>query len=240
VVAMNRTYITALVATAALVACGGSSTGPGGGGNLTVKVTDPIGDTYGVDSVQWDISALTITRDTGGISIALDFNANVLSPLSGDSNAIFGEIDFDTDQNPATGDSSFVDLFGPGTGATGIGVDYLLDMFDYNTSDSTVNVLVFHPNDSSYTQTGSVRLTFSGKRISGRIPRTLLGGDDGFLNAAAIFGTFFEPTDIAPNTGHLKVGGTGPVPPAMSGVAALRGPTLHKGWGPRPAFLKRR
>jgi hypothetical protein len=50
---------------------------------------------------------------------------------------------------------------------------------------------------------------FSGKRISGRIPRSALGNDDGFLNAAVIVGTLKEATDIAPNSGHLKVGGTG-------------------------------
>ena len=190
-----------------LCACSGGSTGPGNT-SLTVKATDPSGDTYGTLAVQWDLTGLTITRDTGGIDFAIDFTSNVLSPVSGDSDAVYGEIDFDTDQSSVTGTTSYVDIFGPGS--SGMGVDYVLDLFDY-TPDSLVPVLRYNANDSTYSTVYSFRPTFSGKRISGRIPRRALGNDDGFLNAAIVVGTLREPTDIAPNSGHLKVGGTGTV-----------------------------
>lgn len=208
-----------------LCACSGSSTGPGGGG-LTAKATDPSGDTYGVLAVQWDLTALTITRDSGGIDFAIDFTSNVLSPMSGDSDAVYGEIDFDTDQNIATGTTSYVDFFGPGS--TGMGVDYVLDLFDYK-ADSMVPVLRYNPSDSTYSTIDSLRPVFSGKRISGRIPRSALGNDDGFLNAAVVVGTLREPTDIAPNSGDLKVGGTGPAAPVMS-RAVLRGIIRQEKW----------
>ena len=213
---MTRPFFTSLVASLLLAACSGSSTGPGSG--LTATATDPSGDTYGVLAVQWDLTALTITRDSGGIDFTIDFTSNVLSPMSRDSDAVYGEIDFDTDQNIATGTTSFVDVFGPGS--SGMGVDYVLDLFDYK-ADSMVPVLRYNPSDSTYSTIDSLRPVFSGKRISGRIPRSALGNDDGFLNAAIVVGTLREPTDIAPNAGHLKVGGAGPVPPVARRIGAL-------------------
>src|SRR2546422_2174574 len=50
--------------------------------------------------------------------------------------------------------------------------------------------------------TGSVRPRFQGRRITVRVPRALLGNDDGFLNAATVVGSESEPTDIAPENGH--------------------------------------
>jgi|SRR5262245_6473089 len=209
-----------------LFACSGSSTGPGNS-SLTARATDPSGDTYGSLAVQWDLTALTLTRDTGGIDFAIDLTSNALSPVSGDSDAVYGEIDFDTDQSITTGTTSYVDVFGPGS--SGMGVDYVVDLFDY-TPDSLIPVLRYNPSDSTYSTVYSFRPTFSGKRISGRIPRSALGGDDGFLNAAIIVGTLREPTDIAPNSGHVKVGGTGTAAVA-SRVLVSRAANRHGYWG---------
>ena len=212
----------------AAVGCGRDSTGPGvsGGGTITAKATDPTGDTYGVDPTQWDVTALTITRDTGGITVVLDLSANVLSPVTLDDTATYAFVDFDTDQNAATGISSIVDDNRPGTGSTGMGVDYFIDLADFNP-DSTVSVA-----NASFVITGSVRPVYSGKTITARIPRSMLGGDDGFLNAAAIVGTTSEATDIIPEDGHLKVGGTGPVAPYQPGASAVRsGARARRVWG---------
>ena len=212
---MTRSSCSVLVCSALLLGCGGSSTGSGNG-TLTAKAVDPSGDTYGTLPVQWDLTALTLTRDTGGITFAIDFTSNVLAGVTGDSDAAYGEIDFDTDQSITTGTTSYVDVFGPGS--SGMGVDYVVDLFDY-TPDSLVPVLRYNATDSTYSTVYSFRPTFSGNRISGRIPLSALGNDDGFLDAAIIVGTLREPTDIAPNSGHLKVGGTGPAAPVMGVVA---------------------
>lgn len=216
---MKRSYCSAtLMVVGSLLGCGGDSSGPGvgGGGTITAKVTDPAGDTFGAGPVQWDVTALTIVRDTGGITVTLDLSANVVSPVTQDSNATFAFVDFDTDQDSTTGISSIVDDNRPVAGSTGMGVDYFIDFADFNP-DSTVNVI-----SASFATTGSVRPTFSGKSITARIPRSMLGGDDALLNAAGIVGTFFEPTDIIPENGHLKVGGTGPVAPYPAGGSVVR------------------
>src|SRR5262245_18047467 len=105
---------TMLVLITLLAACGSDSAGPGTP-PLTVTTTDPSGDTYGSLAVQWDLTALTLTHDTGGIDFAIDLSSNALSPVSDDSDAVYGEIDFDTDQSATTGTTSYVDVFGPGS-----------------------------------------------------------------------------------------------------------------------------
>src|SRR2546422_7657647 len=64
----------------ALAGCGDSS---GPGGNQSFRATDPSGDTFGSQTVQPDLTAYTIVRDTGGIDVLLDFTANVQSPVMG-------------------------------------------------------------------------------------------------------------------------------------------------------------
>jgi len=218
----------ALAAGWLVVACGDDSSGPGG--TLTATANDSIGDTFGAGATQLDLTALTITRDTGGIDIALDFTATVFSPVSGNANAVFGQVDFDVDQDTLTGLSSIVDFYRPpGSGSTAMGVDYFLDLFLYN-ADSTVDIL-----DTLGAIMGQVRPVFNGSRISVRIRRGLFGGDDAFVNAAAIIGTNAEPTDIAPNNGHLQVG-TGLVAPYQP-TTALRRTT--RTWGSPWAAPKR-
>jgi hypothetical protein len=198
----------------------------GSNGDLTATASDSIGDTFGTAGFkQWDISSMKFDRDTGGVTITLTFTTNIILPTTGDTTAMIGEVDLDVDQSAATGDTSLVDFYRPGAGFTGLGVDYVLDFFDINP-DSTVPVFSL----PSGTQQGVVKASVSGKTITARIPRTMLGTDDGYLNGAAIVGTVAEPTDIVPNNGHLHLGGTG------ADVASGRyvGPTAV----PRPSAIR--
>jgi hypothetical protein len=190
---------TTLLVAGALWSCGGDASGPGTL-EATAQVADPTGDTYGSGVVHWDLTDMTITRDEGGITLELDFSRAVISPTSGDTTAVIGYVGFDVDQNAATADlASIVDEFRPDTiGSTGLGVDYELQLVDY-AQDSTVTV-----TGSSGT-TGRVKPVFSGNRVPVRIPRALLGNDDGFLNAAAIVGNNHSPNDIIPENGHLQL-----------------------------------
>ena len=210
----NRLFMGVLAAGWLLVACGDDASGPGP--TTTATANDPTGDFFGAGATQLDLTGMTITRDTGGITVVLNFTAAVFSPVSGNANAVFGQVDFDVDQDTGTGLSSFVDAFRPDTGSTRLGVDFALDLFTYN-ADSTVDIL-----DTLGAIRGQVRPVFNGSQISIRIPRSRFGGDDAFVNAAAIIGTSGEPTDIVPNNGHLVVGGTAPVAPNRP-ASALRG-----------------
>lgn len=204
-------------------ACGNDSTAPG----VSYIVTDPAGDVFGVGTVKPDITKLTIRTDTGGIDIFIDFAANVLSPVTGNANAVVGYVELDTDQDSTTGAGTVVDVFRPTAGSTGMGVEYAVDLFDYN-ADSTVAVF----ETAGGTTTGTVRPRFAGKRVTLRVPRALIGGDDGKLHAASIFGTAAEPTDIVPNNGHLAAGGASAF--ATRGRSgAMPAPTRGAPWGAR-------
>lgn len=170
--------------------------------DATATLTDPVGDTFGTGTPPWDVTALSITPDTDGITVRLDFADDLISPTSGDSNAMIGIVDFDVDRNAATGIQAIVDSYRPGTGSAGMGTDYrlLLGRFD---ADSTVAV-----DNAHAMPTGRVKPVFATRSVTVRIPFALLGNSDGHLNAAAIVGNALNPTDIIPENGHLSVGGS--------------------------------
>ena len=192
---------------AGLIACGGSSDGPaspkrGGSEVASQTVADPAGDTFGT-GVQWDLTALTVARDTGAVTVQLVFSSDVISPVTGISTAMVGFVDFDVDQDPRTGNGAIADEFRRDGGSTGIGADYLLALGTY-AADSSVQVV-----DSLLNPTGRVKPVFDGPRVTIRIPRRLLGNDDGFLNAAVVVGRTGSVSDIVPQNGHLSLGSLG-------------------------------
>ena len=198
----------AWLALIAAAGCGGAAatqpvddTGNGGvaADSSTARVDDPAGDMIGGAGVQWDLRALTIARDSGGITATLELSADAVSPTGGATGSTVGFIDLDLDQDPATGARSTIDEFRSDGGSTGLGVDASVNMNEY-ASDSTAAVV-----DAAGRELGRVKPRFDGKRITVRIPRAVLGGDDGYVSAAAIVGTTGRPSDFAPNDGHLSL-----------------------------------
>lgn len=182
---------------------GGGGGGGGGGpttGSISATVVDPTGDTFDMLSDPWDLTALTIRRDTAGITAELSFSRDVISPVSGDAAATVALLDLDLDQDPATGRIAWTDLFRPPGGhSTGLGVDRWVNLLVF-AADGSVAVL-----DADNRVRGRVTPVFAGRRITIRIPRALLANDDGFVNAAAIVGMLGRPTDLIPESGHLTL-----------------------------------
>lgn len=52
---------------------------------------------------------------------------------------------------------------------------------------------------------GSAYITFDSPIFILTIPLSLLGGDDGYINIAALMGNQSSPTDCVPNGGHLSL-----------------------------------
>jgi hypothetical protein len=52
---------------------------------------------------------------------------------------------------------------------------------------------------------GSADITFNPTNFTVTIPLSLLGGDNGYVNVAAIMGNQTGPTDCVPNGGHLSL-----------------------------------
>ena len=181
-----------------LVACGNDGTGPAPG--PTATVTDAVADTFGTPTpgyVQADLTALTVTHAADAVTITLTYARPV--PRSTAMDRVLTYVDLDTDQNPATGFTGATDQSRPGSGSTGLGVDYLLAF------DSLVSVRVM---DGSVvgTEIGKISPTVSGNRVTIRVPLALIGSDDGYLDVAAVVGRMgMGPTDIIPDDGHLSL-----------------------------------
>jgi hypothetical protein len=212
----SRNIGTALVAALVVSACGSEAsspntdpgTGPGGGpgsgpgpgsGSITRTASDPAGDTFNNRGTAWDVTAFTVTRDSAGITVTLQFTVPIIAPTSRDSNAMIAILDFDTDQDSTTGNPATIDEFRRDSATSGMGSDFQVPLADFD-ADSTVPVF-----NESATMTGRVKPVYSGNKVSVRIPRALLGNDDGYLNAAAIVGTQASPSDIVPERGHLEL-----------------------------------
>ena len=186
------------------LACGGSSDAPSqpvGGGDLgSASIGDPLGDTFGIaGTVQWDVSVLTISRELAGIVIHLDLANDVGLPIPADPSALVGIVEFDLDQNQTTGKLGIVDQLRADGGSTGMGVDAALNLSTIGP-DSTLVVY-----DGGGNPAGRAKVEFGVRRLTIHVPASLLGGDDGFVDAAVIVGNGRSPTDIAPQSGHLSL-----------------------------------
>lgn len=189
-------------------------------------ITDPAGDEFSTDAsaglVPPDIVKLTAWPEAGNLRIEIEFVDNVVSEVTGGPNVVVGWVDIDSDQNPATGTMPLTDDFRPAGGSTGMGSDYVVQLFTLSGN--------FDVFDSAFMSVGTITPTFSGNTLSMAIPLSLLGGDDGFVNLATVVGTVPEPTDIAPDNQSLMLNLTSGAVARGSGNAGLTSPP--RTWGP--------
>lgn len=170
-------------------------------GNFAVvqnMVADPTGDTLGSTNPQIDITSLAVNLVGTNLVIELGFAGPISPAGSGQSNALDGFIDLDTDQNGATGRLPWIDAL-TGQLTSGMGTEYYLDLITYDPDHGTIDLF----QDSSETVIGPVPATFGNNSLRIDLPIALLG-DDGAVNLAAVVGTEQElPTDVAPNNGSV-------------------------------------
>jgi hypothetical protein len=201
----SRAWIlAALSLIVSVVGCGASSDVPSMPDIVrdptSVFAVDPVGDTFGLaGATQWDVSELTLTHETDGISVRLDFANDVYVPGPGDPNALVGLVELDLDQNVTTGKLGIVDQLRGDGARTGLGVDAGVNLTTLG-ADSTVVVY-----DMGGNMTGRAKVEIGGRRIIIHIPSALLANDDGYVDAAVIVGNSKSPTDLAPSSGHLSL-----------------------------------
>lgn len=200
-----KNFLNALLVGGMMWGCSNDPSGPGsgptspGGDLVQVVQPDPVGDPFGNRGPNWDITSMTLTRDAEAVTVVLEFSSNLIAPFTGDSNAMIGFVDFDTDQDTTTGDFSIVDAFRRDSGSTGMKKDYRVDFANLD-ADSMASVF----NEEAIVQ-GKVKPVYQGKTVTLRIPRSMLGNDDGFLWASAIVGSIGSPTDFVPQQGHIEL-----------------------------------
>ena len=184
--------------TGRIVVLPSASSNSGGDYDATATADDPAGDTFGV-AAKWDVKALTLAHEPNAVSVMLDFSRNVVPPTTGDPSALLAFVDLDLDQNFSTGSSAMADEFRQDGRSTVLGVDARINLA---APDEKGRVAV---TDGLGRETGRVTPTYSGKRVTVRVPTTMLGDDDGYVNAAAIVGIAGAPSDIVPQAGHLAL-----------------------------------
>jgi hypothetical protein len=195
---------------------------------LGFPFTDPAGDTLsnpgGSGTRAIDLLEIRGSYKADSLIMTFRFAAPVQPASARAANSLAGYVEFDTDENTATGDPPITSALG---GSAALGVDYVLDLF---SADST-------SVDLDRVSTGissRVSARFSGDSLVVRIPLSTLGNDDGNFKFAMVIGTLERPTDVAPNAGVYTARRPGSTvqptatkmsataPPSSSGVAVYR------------------
>lgn len=178
---------------------GGGPVG-GGGAPANFSFTDPAGDRLaGDDGIgSPDIVQVSGSYDADKLVLVLMFDAAVVPWSENQLNSLDGFVDFDVDENSATGIPAAGDDYG---GSAGIGADFFLNLRDVGGSQMTVM-------QADGKQFSVVSARFDGKTVTVEVPRSAFGDDEDGLRMSVVVGHPGSPaTDIAPNDGHWTVAG---------------------------------
>jgi hypothetical protein len=179
-------------------ACGtntpSSTTGPSTP-TFHAEVTDPVGDAVASPGVPNppDIVRGTVDVIGGSITFAIQF-----APATLDRQTTRLTIELDTDQNPSTGI----------TGASGLGIDYVLDMWAARTTQTLIQQAMPTTCSSGgvcYTDVGTASLSLGTDSMAATVSLAVLGNTRGRLNyrvfayASPQFTTPSVTADVMPN-----------------------------------------
>lgn len=153
---------------------------------LAQAVSDPEGDARDVDIVAIHGG---IDEGSSAVDFRLDFSA--LTNMS----EVVGYVHLDTDQDPETGRPP-EDLYGKPE--QDIGYDYFIDLWGLYWGYVDVYT-------DDFRWMGSADAEVVGQSASFSLPLSLLGEDDGRLDLTSAVGSWYEPTDWAPDSGHGSI-----------------------------------
>lgn len=163
---------------------------------LAFSVSDPGDDTLAAttNTAPRAHDVLSIRGDfkRDSLIVTVSFVAPVAPAAPESSNSLLGFVEFDMDDNVATGESPLSNVFGA---SASLGIDYAIDLFGSTSTSSTVVSV------ASGVET-SVPASFSGSTVVVRIPMSVIGSDDGNFGLVGVIGTFDRPTDLFPNSGQ--------------------------------------
>lgn len=194
-----------LLALGALLLAGCNTSAPTGvilspwQGDISFDFADPVGDTLpapnGEEGDVLDLVQIEGQVTETSITVQLTFSGPVTPFTSGQPNALSGFLDFDVDQNAATGVEAGVDVLG---GNSGMGVDFFINLADNALGQMSIVSAGGSALALPFVITGST-VTFSFSRL-------LFGDEDGNMWISAVVSAGPRPaTDIAPNEGHLTI-----------------------------------
>ena len=154
--------------------CGSSPTASSSSSvTFHAEASDPVGDAVsapGVPSAP-DLVHGTVDVANSNATFAIQFAPGTMSLQTTRLT-----VELDTDQNPATGI----------TGASGLGIDYVLDLWAARTDSQTLIQHAMPATCSSggvcYTDVGSAPLTLGTDTVSTTVPLAMIGNASGRMN----------------------------------------------------------
>ncbi len=175
-------------------------------------------DTFGAGPPLLDIDAMFMLYDASFLHFEMTFHTPISAPSFGQPDGVAGFLEFDTDQNAATGLPPSQNEFSPPFAFLVAGIDFAVVLFSEIDHPGFVDVLDL----SDFSIVDTVRITYGPMSFSGSIPLASLGGDDGILDFTTIIGTIPQPTDATDVVGTSRLI---PAPAAMAllGLAGLMG-----------------
>jgi len=154
-------------------------------------------------TVTYDVTRVETVRTAAALNVTLTVSPAPTLAAAGATvtvNNLAGFVDFDTDENSATGVASSNTLFCQNPPLTSsMGVDFFLSLFARN-ADGTFNVF-----NATATVSGTATVAVSTNTVTFSVPLTALGGDDGRLALSTVVGNGQTPNDCAPDQGGAIV-----------------------------------
>ena len=190
-----------LLVFAVVLACGGGDDGPASPRGTEFTFNDPRGDTLAwgqaVDRAH-DVLHLGAAPKGDTLVVTLQF-AEIVQPNSVHaSNSVLGIVDFDLDDDPATGLRAIADDFGA---TSHIGAEWSLFLEDSTMGAADRRVAMV--NLASYAITW-VPASFNGTTVVARVPMSLLQAkSQAHVRMVSVVGSLERASDIVPNEGAL-------------------------------------
>jgi hypothetical protein len=163
---------------------------------VSAAAVDPTGDEFGA-SAGSDLIAISACQSATMLTIRLDFAGPIVPPPGIATNVIYGAIDIDVDRNAVTGVGSRTDDSNPGGALSGLGVELIVELFNYDAETGTTTL-----RDTFSAEQSDVPVVFETQSLTVTIPLPRDQAPSG-VDLAAVVGNVDEPTDVAPNTGSV-------------------------------------
>jgi len=177
-------------------------------------------DTFNAGGPLLDIDTMFMLYDASFLHFEMTFHTPISAPSFGQPDGVVGLLEFDTDQNAATGLPPIQNDFSPPFAFLISGSDFVVGLFTEIDHPGFVDVF----DAITFRIVDTVRITYGPMSFSGSIPLVSLGGDDGILDFTTTIGTIPQPTDATDVVGTSKL-----IPaPATLALLGLAGLTMGR------------
>ncbi len=191
-------------------------------------VSDPEGDATGDGP---DVIELCAYTDGDQLTIEVTFADEIDPPGSGGTvDEVLGIVQFDVDQDPATGVPGLLELpaehcdVDPST----FGTDAGLDIESYSSTTGTAPLLLLD-DDGDVSSPGEADVQFGADYLIAQFDAAIIGSSDGIVNLSGFFGNSFEGDsfDCVPDSGFATSALLGDPPESVESVSVpIGGPVV--------------